>query len=113
MRANHTKAAPTDPADEAARRRVAAEDRADATLAELTELSEKARLGDGQAKARVFAILENNPELCKSIGDLSHRAEWSLLKETSGGNLAFQLALARCAAATRRELLTERTPPLV
>ena len=70
MRANKMKAAPTDPAEEAARLKVAAADEAGAKVAELIELSKKVEQGDRKAQERVIWLLDRHPDIADWVGDL-------------------------------------------
>jgi hypothetical protein len=111
LRANKMKDAPSDPATDAARRNVAAAEESRASLAELIALSEQVRQGDRRAQERIVWILDNHPALADWIGDLSQRAEMTLIDAVSGDVFAFKLARARRADSMRQELLaTCRTP---
>jgi hypothetical protein len=115
LRSGRQETAPVDPAIEAARRKVARMERASSTVAKLTALSKKAGKGDQEAKERVIAILDGDPELCSEMADVSRSAEGLLLDAISGGVFAYRAALARRADTMRQEqlakhpLLLERT----
>ena len=111
MRANKVEAAPVDPAEEAARLKVAATQEKGTIVAELIELSKKVEQGDRKAQERVIWLLDRHPDIADFLGDLSRRAEKALIEATSGV-FAFQFARARHANAMRQELLSERSTPL-
>ena len=112
MRANDVNAAPTDPATETAHHKVAATERAGATLAELIELSKKVKEGDLQAQEEIVRILDSDADLAAWIGDLSQRAEAALIEAVSDDVFAFKLARARRADSMRQELLAACSTPL-
>lgn len=74
------------------------------TADEFRQLQLAANAGDAGSLKRIREILRDFPDICRTLGNLSQRAEWELIQRFNCGDLAVTDAIKLQLATKRDEL---------
>ena len=85
----------------------------DETLSRFNRLAEKAAAGDGAAREAVARLLEDEPAIYRSFGDLAASSRLVWLELASGGSAAYAECLKRHYSDLEEDLAGPGSPRLV